>query len=232
MQQYFYPESLNINETISLNDDILYHLKKVLRKDDNYIFRLVDKNHKIFLCHLKDNDKALIVEELNENNELDVEITVILSLIKNDKFELCLQKLVELGVCRIVPYLAQRSIIKGENSKNKMSRYTKIITEAAEQSHRNIIPEITNNINLNEIKNYLGDLNLLAYEKEDSKNTNIDFNNAKKITIIIGPEGGFTNEEIEYFNTLGFNSISLGKRILRAETAAIYLTSLIVGKYQ
>ena len=84
---------------------------------------------------------------------------------------------------------------------------------------------------MKDIKNYLSDLNVVAYEKEDSDNTKTDLNK-KSITIIIGPEGGFESEEINELNKLGFINISLGKRILRAETAAIYLTSLIVGENQ
>lgn len=230
MQQYFYHDILKAGDIIPLDKEILYHLKKVLRKDENYIFRLVDKNEDVFHCKLID-DNANILEKLNENNELDVDITVILSLIKNDKFELCLQKLTELGVNRIIPFNANRSIIKIKND-NKISRYQKIIKEASEQSHRNRIPIIENYIDLKDIKNYMSDLNIIAYEKEDSSNTKINYSNYKSITIMIGPEGGFELNEIELLNELGFINISLGKRILRAETAAIFLTSLIVGEYQ
>ena len=230
MQQYFYHDILKVGDIIPLDKEILYHLKKVLRKDENYIFRLVDKNEDVFYCKLID-DNANILEKLNENNELDVDITVILSLIKNDKFELCIQKLTELGVNRIIPFNANRSIIKIKKD-NKISRYQKIIKEASEQSHRNRIPIIENDIDLKDIKNYMSDLNIIAYEKEDSSHTKINYSNYKSITIMIGPEGGFELNEIKLLNELGFINISLGKRILRAETAAIFLTSLIIGEYQ
>lgn len=229
MQQYFYDKKLNVEDIISLDEEIIFHLKKVLRKDEDYIFRIVDNRGIVFLCNLVDN-KGHIIEELDDNNELDVDITVILSLIKNDKFELCIQKLTELGVNKIIPYQAKRSIIKGKLD-NKLIRYQKIIKEAAEQSLRNKIPFIRNTITIKDIKNYLSELNIVAYEKEDSENNKIDLNK-KSITIIIGPEGGFELEEINELNKLGFINLSLGKRILRAETAAIYLTSLIVGENQ
>lgn len=228
MQQYFSDEILTINNLTSLSQETLFHIKKVLRGNDGYEFRLVDKNGFIYLCELN-NNYALVKEKLEENNELSCDITVILSLIKNDKFDFCLQKLTELGVKRIVPYEAYRSQIKANDK--KIDRYEKIVREASEQSHRNLIPKIENFANIKQLKNYLSDINVVAYEKEDF-NIKENFNNSKSITIIIGPEGGFAPEEIETIKSLGFNSISLGKRILRAETAAIYLTSIIVEANQ
>lgn len=224
MQQYFIDTTLKENTTVKLRDDILYHLTKVLRST-NKTFRLVDYNSDVFLAELSDN-KAHIIKKINENNELDTDITVIMSLIKQDKFELTLQKLTELGVKRIIPYNAKRSIVKETKTDKKLERYKKILTEASEQSHRNIVPEILPAIDLKDIEKYKSDLNIVAYEKETNCLGSLK---AKSITIIIGPEGGFEEDELNKIISLGFNSLSLGKRILRAETAAIYLTSLIVG---
>lgn len=228
MQQYFLDQKLNINDIVSLRDDILYHLVKVLR-NTNTEFRLVDNTKTVYLAKLI-NNQALIVDRLNENNELDVDITVILSLFKSDKFELTLQKLTELGVKRIIPYNAKRSIVKENKKDRKLERYKKILTEASEQSHRNIIPEILPAINLKDIVNYKSELNFIAYEKENSNLLNNI--KGKSITIVIGPEGGFEEDEYKAIVDMGFESISLGKRILRAETAAIFLTSIIVGDNQ
>lgn len=227
MQQYFIDKELSVNELVDLRDDIIYHLTKVLRST-NKTFRIADIKGNVFLANLEGN-KAKLVEKIDENNELECNITVIMSLIKQDKFELTLQKLTELGVKRIIPYNATRSVVKETKTEKKLSRYKKILTEASEQSHRNCVPEILPAINLNEIKNYLSDLNILAYENESNTCSNFK---SKSITFIIGPEGGFDDKEINALIDLGFKSISLGKRILRAETAAIYLTSLIVGDNQ
>ena len=224
MQQYFIDYVLEVGTSIKLRDDILYHLTKVLRST-NKSFRLVDTNSNIFLAELSGNC-ASIIKQINENNELDTDITVIMSLIKQDKFELTLQKLTELGVNRIIPYNAKRSIVKETKTEKKLERYKKILTEASEQSHRNKIPEILPAIDLNDIKKYKSELNIIAYEKDDNIITSYK---SKSITIIIGPEGGFDEDELNRIISFGFNSVSLGKRILRAETAAIYLTSLIVG---
>lgn len=228
MQQFFVNELIENNELVSLDADVLYQLKKVLRVNNGYTFRLVDNNSNVYLCHFE-NNHARIINKIIENNELDTNITVILSLIKNDKMDFAIQKLCELGVKRIVPYKAYRSVVKEGKATNKIDRFKKIAKEACEQSHRNIIPEITNFININEIKNYMSDINVIAYENEDNIVNNFKCNS---ITILIGPEGGFDEKELEIIKNLGFNSISLGKRILRAETAAIYLTSLIVGDNQ
>ena len=227
MQQYFIDSNLKVNDLIDLREDILYHLTKVLRST-NKTFRLADIEGNIFLANLKDN-KALIIEKLDEDNELNCNITVILSLIKQDKFELTLQKLTELGVKRIIPYNATRSVVKETKTEKKIERYKKILTEASEQSHRNFVPEILPAINLKDIEKYKSELNILAYENEDNSDYSLK---ANSITYIIGPEGGFEDKEIEYLKSIGFNSISLGKRILRAETAAIFLTSIIVGANQ
>lgn len=226
MQQYFIDKKLNTNDLTDLREDIIYHLTKVLRCT-NEEFRLVDSTGTIYLCALE-NKKARVIKQLDENNELDVDITAIISLIKSDKFELTIQKLTELGVKRIVPYNAKRSVVKENKPEKKLERYRKILMEASEQSHRNNIPTIENAISFKQLKNYMSDLNLIAYEKEDiSSKAELK---ANSITFIIGPEGGFTKDEVEDIKNLGFKSISLGKRILRAETAAMHITSLIVGE--
>ena len=227
MQQYFYDVKLKQNDIIPLDKDTLYHIKKVLRKGNDYLFRIADNSRKIYKCKLVD-DNAQVIEELDENNELDVNITAILALFKNDKYELCIQKLVELGVNRIVPFEAERSVVKG--SSNKSERLCKIAREAAEQSHRNIIPEITDTIKLKDLDKYMSENNYIAYESENVLNS--QFNVGSSLSYIIGPEGGFSDTEYEKIKELGFYSISLGKRILRAETAAIYMTSVIVSKIQ
>ena len=228
MQQYFINKEIQINETVRLDDEILYHLIKVLRKDPSYIFRLADSKGSIFHCHLINNCECIVTEKLDENNELDCDITCIMALIKNDKFELCLQKLTELGVKKIVPYQSVRSVVKAKDDK-KVIRMKKIVKEAAEQSHRNFIPEVCEVASIKDLEKYKSENNYICYES--SKNI-ADVDTGRSITYVIGPEGGFEDREYEKIKDMGFEPISLGKRILRAETAAIYMTSIIVGKCQ
>lgn len=228
MQQYFVDINVKTGDIVALNDDILYHLIKVLRKDNTYKFRIADALGNIYYANLINNRECLIKESTNENNELNCDITCVLSLIKNDKFELTLQKLVELGVKRIVPYKSRRSVVKVKDNR-KIERLNKIVREAAEQSHRNIIPEICEFADLNDLEKYKSELNYICYE---SDNNIANISSSKSITYVIGPEGGFEDSEYKKICDMGYESISLGKRILRAETAAIYMTSIIVGKNQ
>ena len=228
MQQYFVDRNVKEGDIITLSDDILYHLIKVLRKDNTYTFRIADASGNIYHANLISNKECKIGQFLNENNELKCNITCILSLIKNDKFELTLQKLVELGVTRIVPYKAVRSVVKVKDDR-KLDRLNKIVREAAEQSHRNIIPQVCPFADIKSIEKYKSDYNYICYESE----TNIANIKPKgSITYVIGPEGGFEDNEYKKFVEMGFESVSLGKRILRAETAAIFMTSIIVEKNQ
>lgn len=228
MQQYFVDKKLNIKDIIDLDDDILYHLIKVLRKDETYVFRLCDSSARIYHCHLINRYQCCVDEYVDENNELDSDITCILSLIKNDRFELCIQKLVELGIKRIVPYQAVRSVIKAKDDR-KLVRIRKIAREAAEQSHRNIIPEVTEVTSLKDLEKYKSERNYICYE---SSNQIRDVAADASISFIIGPEGGFDEAEYRKICDMGYEPISLGKRILRAETAAIYMSSILVSKCQ
>ena len=228
MQQYFIGKEIHTGEILDLDEDVLYHLVKVLRKDSTYTFRLCDSTGTFYHAHLIDRKRCEILERLEENNELSCDITCILSLIKNDHFELCIQKLTELGVKRIVPYQAVRSVVRFKDGK-KLERIRKIALEAAEQSHRNRIPEICEVASLNDLEQYKSLNNYICYEAE----TDIASLDCKgSVTYIIGPEGGFDEKEYEKITEMGYRSVSLGKRILRAETAAIYFTSNIVGKCQ
>ena len=177
-----------------------------------------------------------IVEELDENNELDVEVTLVYALPKGDKFELVLQKATELGVSRIVPLITRRCVVKIDKAKfsKKLTRYEKILKEATQQSRRNKVPELVNIIKLDELKEYLGDYNLVAYEEKAKNDTDFalkeclkQLNPGDKITIIVGSEGGFDYEEISMMESMNINACSLGKRILRSETAPLYLLSVI-----
>ena len=228
MQQYFVSQKLNVFDTIRLDEEVIHHLRKVLRKDSDYTFRICDQDGIIFHAHLLNDDLCQIDEKLDENNELHCDITCVMSLIKNEKFEMCIQKLVELGVKRIVPFEARRSVVKIKDQK-KLIRLQKIAREAAEQSHRNMIPEITSPCDLKGLSKYMSEDNYICYESE---NNIADVRPKGSLTYIIGPEGGFEKSEYEAICKLGFESISLGKRILRAETAALYMTSIIVGKCQ
>jgi 16S rRNA (uracil1498-N3)-methyltransferase len=170
---------------------------------------------------------ALVNKIIESDSEMKIKVTLIQALIRKERWEFLLQKATELGVYRIVPIELKRNVVKWEKneSKNKMDRYQKIMQEAAEQSKRTFVPKLETIIKLNEIDQYKSDINLVAYENEKDKPMRDYVKSNQSVTIICGPEGGFDEREVEYLLNNGFISVSLGKRILRAETAGLYILS-------
>ena len=230
MQQYFITDSLTVNKLVDLPKDVLHHFVSVLRMKKDEEFYLVDKNNVRYLCVL-DNNQARVIKKEETYNELAIKVTIIQSLIKNDKFDLFLTKATELGVYKVVPLITSRTIVKSNDKiQNKLARWNKICFEASCQCKRNIVPNVTLPISIEDINDYKSDINLVCYENLTIKNKLKDYVKMNKsITIVIGPEGGFSDKEINYLNDQGFKSISLGKRILRAETASMYALSVIDG---
>lgn len=238
MQRYFINEDLKNKKNLILSADDLHHLKNVMRSRNGDEITCIDINGQVYSCMIDEVEQGSIkiIKEIDENNELDVEITLIYALPKGDKFELVLQKATELGVSRIVPLLTQRCVVKTDKIKfeKKLARYQKILKEAAQQSRRNKIPQIVNVIKLAEISEYLGTYNLVAYEEKAKRGERLALKQCldklesnDKITIIVGSEGGFEEKEIEMMEALKISSCSLGKRILRSETAPLYMLSII-----
>lgn len=238
MQKYFINQKIQLNQTFQIESGDHHHIEKVMRNKNGDSIICIDTTHVQFLCIIEDVKAGIIkpVEQLDINNELDIEVTLIYALPKGDKFELVLQKSCELGVSHIVPLLSKRCVVKmtKEKFEKKLPRYQKILKEASEQSGRNKIPDIQNVITIKEIKDYLQDYNLVAYEETAKQNQHGQLfqtlNGLKPqnhLVVIVGCEGGFDESEIKQFNELGVKCCSLGKRILRSETAPLYLLSVI-----
>lgn len=233
MQRYFVTEK---NGQLELQAGDEHHIKNVMRlKNKDQVICLC--NGKSYLCEINDRDQKIclrIVEELKQDTELSKELILYQAVIKNDHFDLVVQKATELGVKQIVPTICERSVVKVDNEKTenkKLMRYEKIVKEASEQSHRNDLCTISPYCQLKKISLPKDTLGLLAFEG----NGNIhSFPEAlkllpqyEKIAVIVGPEGGFTKEEVHYLQSIGFINISLGKRILRSETASLYALSVL-----
>ena len=232
MQEYFATDKKN-NEFVLSSQD-LFHIEKVLRmKQGDHIIVTYDEEKYDCIVSFSSGIRINIVRKLDINNELTVDVTLIYGLPKKDKFEMVIQKSCELGVSSIVPFMAKRSVVilDEKNTDKKLQRWEMIAKEACEQSKRNTKVKILNPINLKDIKMYMSELNLVAYEDLSCLGNKLLFSllekKPKSITIIVGPEGGFDKEEISYLNEIGFISVSLGKRILRSETAPLYLLSVI-----
>ena len=227
MQRYFAEKKEN--DKFILLDSDLHHIKKVMRMnpDDEIIVVYQDKS---YLCFLNNNYEILLKEELTEQNDLLPYVSLIVPVLKEQKLDYILQKSTELGVSKIILYYSERGIVK-ENDKSlkKIQRWKMILKEASEQSHRNTIPEIEI-MSLDEITKLEG-LNIVCSTIEKSTTIkNILKTNSKydRINLVIGPEGGLSNKEETKLLDNDFIPVTLGKRILRTETAPLVIASNII----
>ena len=173
--------------------------------------------------------RVKIIEETNVNRDSPLHSTLFMGITnKLQKFELALQKATELGVTEIVPVICARSSNAQltKNWEGKLRRWREITVNAAKQCGRNILPEIKEPVKLPEIKTH-ADLSFVLWEKGGKSLKDYQNYSASSVSFIVGPEGGLEKEEIELLKEKGFKPIYLGKRILRAETAAIAGMALI-----
>lgn len=230
MQRYFAKEIKDSN--VILEDTDIHHIKTVMRMKVNDKIEVIF-NEKLYICTIENIDKVkLKIEKIEEeNNELDTEIIVALGLVKEQKMDLILQKLTELGVTKIIPVSMERSIVKLDNKKEekKLVRWNMICKEASEQSKRNIVPIVTKVVNIKELSNINADLKLVCSvsEKDNMIYNYIEKGNYNSILLVIGPEGGISSKEEEYLKSNSFELVSFGNLVLRVETACIYIASVL-----
>ena len=180
--------------------------------------------------------RARIVEENFQDTSLAINLVLMQGLPKSDKMELIIQKAVELGVNEIIPVETSRSIVKllGNKKDSKITRWQSIAESGAKQSKRTYIPTVSPVLSFTDALKVAKDFDLfiLPYESKngmhDTKMVLEKIKPKMKIGVLIGPEGGFSPEEIEKAQAMGANIISLGKRILRTETAAITTLSMLM----
>lgn len=228
MQRYFAKEKKD-NAFILSNNDI-YHIKTVMRMKNKDKIEVVYDN-KLYLCELDilENINVNVIEEVKVKKD-DINVVLILPLLKEQKLDLIIQKSTELGVKKLIFLNTERTIVKIEEKKkeDKLNRWYKIAKEASEQSKRVDIPVI-------EIKDSFKDLDVSGLKFVcDTKNDKFTIKTALKtidkydtINIVAGPEGGLSDKEIKYLNEKEFKSVSLGSRILRVETVPLYILSII-----
>lgn len=215
------------------------HIKNVLRMKIGDEF-LVSYNGKSSLCRLEafegDFISAISVDGFQRDNELKVNLQLFQGLPKSDKMELIIQKCTELGISEITPVQMNRSVVKLEEKKKKAKteRWQAIAESAAKQSKRSLIPTVNPPVSLNEVIRKIPDFDLflVPYENENGMKETTDALKAihpgMKIGFLIGPEGGFDEKEINSLITCGCKALSLGKRILRTETAAIATAAMLM----
>lgn len=230
MQRYFKDTNLDIFE---LSSDDSYHITKVMRnKIGDKVEVVIDKN--LYICEIINLDNLVTVKKLEEvecDSELPCHVTIAQSLVKEQKMDLILQKCCELGASEIIPINTTRSIVKLEKKETKkIDRWNKILKEASEQSKRVVIPKVNEIMDIKDLAKLDYDIKILCSVNELStsikKVLSKDLNNVK-IVLVIGPEGGFTDNEEKILMDNGFISTSFGNRVLRTETASLYALSII-----
>lgn len=246
MPKFFIATDQIKDNKITIQNEDVNHIKNVLRAKIGDNIKICDyQTSKDYTCEIvqleEKNIYCKILKELNSNIETNVKVSIFQGIPKSDKMELIIQKSVELGAFDITPVEMKRCVVKlnEKDQIKKIDRWRKISEVAAKQCGRNIIPKVNHIISISElnqkIKEY--DLMLVAYENE-KENTikhellnfkeNIEPNTEIKIAIVIGPEGGLEDKDVELLKHNGAKIITLGNRILRTETVALNVLSVIM----
>ena len=181
---------------------------------------------------------AILQQRRDEKQELPIKVSIAQGLPKSDKLELVAQKSTELGVLSLIPVQMDRSVVKWDDKKatKKQYRLAKIMKEAAEQSHRKVLPTVKNLTDMDSLATDYSYNHVwvaseqLAHECNDTHSLGLIFNQVQvgeSVLILIGPEGGFSDSELTFFNENDWQPIRLGPRILRTETASTYILSAL-----
>ena len=244
MHHFFVEPNCVGEEEIIITGSDVNHIKNVLRMTIDEELLISDGQGRDYCCIISamsdDEVVAKITGENAERTELSSEFYLFQGLPKSDKMELIVQKAVELGVKEIIPFKAKRCVVKLDDKKadSKIKRWQSISESAAKQSKRGIIPNVSEVMTFKEAVEYAKtfDISIIPYENfKDMTSTRevIDkIGGNMKIGIFIGPEGGFDSEEVDYAFANGIHPISLGKRILRTETAGLAILSVLMFKIE
>jgi RNA methyltransferase, rsmE family len=235
MQRYFLK---NIQEDkVILGTEDSYHIKRVMRMKIGDKIEIVYQE-KVYLGQIEaldDQVQAKLIEELASSKQHIRPITLAQALVKEQKMDYILQKTTELGVTEIIPFCAERSIVKADKQDEKRKiRWEKIVKEASEQSKRTDLVKIHSILSLRELSqldNY--DVKIICSVSEKEKNlkkllSNIP--NSATMLFVIGPEGGLSDQEEQTLMNSGFQRVSLGDTVLRTETAGLFIMSAV--RYQ
>jgi len=241
----FFVEAENIKkDKVTIRGEEVRHIVQVLRLEEKDRIKVFTGKGREYLTEIIQVSKKEVIGRILKESRLDteppIEITLFQGLSKSDKMNFIVQKVTELGVKRIIPVITQRTIIRLDKEKAKVRRirWQRIALEAAKQSGRAIIPEVREVIPFLQALNNLNreSLNLIPWEEETSTSLKEVLKHhtshiphlTSHITVFIGPEGGFTSEEVEAAKEKGALPVSLGPRLLRTETAGLVTLAMIL----
>ena len=237
MQKYFVTSD-DINNNRLTGSDV-FHIKNVIRNRVNDEILVSDQNKTYLVKITSITDKEVsyeIIEEKIGNTELPVFVSIFQGYPKGDKLEDIIKHGTEMGAYEFIPTLMKRSVFKLDPKKkeSKLIRFNKIAKEAAEQSYRDIVPNVVDICQLKEIDFSKFNVKILCYEESAKNGELTNFKNAvsslkpnDKVAILVGPEGGIDDKEVEYLESRGFVKCALGPRILRTESVVFYALSTI-----
>lgn len=222
---YRFFEDREFQGNTNLKGGTLHHLKNVIRIKDGEVFQVVFEDG--IFSFVYEGEKIKNLGEVLESNESKVRLSLFFGILKNNKSEDVLRHATEIGVSDFYPVIMDRSISDiSKKKEKKLERFQKIVESAAKQSKRDVIPIVHDIIKTEDILNFSGDL-VLCYEDENKTQLG-DVTKAlsKNIGLVIGPEGGISERELELLSEA--KKVGLGRRILRAETAAITASFYII----
>lgn len=233
------PEQVG-EKSITITGSDVNHIKHVLRMASGEQITVSSGENKEYRCEIRslseEQVEAQIMWVQETGAELPSRLYLFQGLPKSDKMELIIQKAVELGVYEIVPTATRRAVVKLDKKKeeSKRKRWQGIAESAAKQSKRNLIPQVTQVMSFREAVEYAAglDVKLVPYELAEgmdaARQVIGSIKPGQSVAVFIGPEGGFAPEEIDYAVEHGFRPITLGRRILRTETAGMTVLSILM----
>lgn len=241
MSKFFVKQNQIENNVIKVIGEDVNHIANVLRMRKNDEIQLCNQNTgENYIATItnifKDCVECEIKEKIEKTTESNVHITLFQGIPKFEKMELIIQKCTEIGVKNIVPVMMERTVVKLDDkvATKKLERWQKIAEIASKQSMRDCIPNVENIIKIKEIDTSKFDIVLVAYENEEHNMLKTELNKLKitgreyNIAIVVGPEGGISGKEINILKEKNAVFVSLGKRILRTETAGLVMLGNII----
>ena len=235
---YFYCQPKNVKtRNLLLVDDEAHHAAHVLRHKIGDMIHASDGKGMVYeakIARISDSAvEARIVKKRRKPNEPVCSVTVAQGLLKGSRMDYAVEKLTELGVRRIVPFSSSRSTVEPGEGTEKLNRWRRITVAAMKQSERSVLPAVSEVLRFEDVLGLAKthDLFFLAWEAEKKQRVaDVDSKSASSVLAVVGPEGGFTDDEVEAARIAGATLLSLGHTKLRSETASVVLSALVLER--